>query len=684
MKRIELNNMKIRNFRGFKEFEFKVDGQNLAVFGENGTRKTSLFDAFMWAIFGKNSQYLSDFKFMPLDENNEPIEHLETEVILELAVSGNPITFSRMAKVGAGKAKGYTSTYRVDGVKMLQKDYNKKIAEIIDEETFKQITSIYYVAEKMDKKARRALLFDLVVDLSDMEVIESKDELAPLIEILGNYSVDDKRALLMEERPKNKQEQKEVDVRIDEADRNVIDLSNLDRETLKTDKAKAEKEIDQLQAKISSIKNGSAVVTKQADIKTLQAELETLRSQHLAKQNGKIDGLQITKQNLFEKAMDAQNAFLAKENEAKRNPKEKELKESELAIKAKKEEIAATEKTISDLRESYMVIASEVFLEFDEHATSCQYCGQDYPEDKKETIKKNYEQEKMAFNTNKATELEGINEKGKELTAKLASVKKELDELNSHKDQLEKESIQLKEEMKKEVSELELKRDEAKKEYEQIQQTVKELQSKAAPFEETKEYTEGTAMVNAVQEEINSMNKSYQSGVDDLQAKITELKSAINQINGDLYQFVLAAKQEERKNELIEQQKALAVRGGQIEYQIGLLNDFVKAKVSLLTDKINAEFKLVTFKLFEIKNNGSLEEACDPLLHGINFSDASNGERMEAGLDIINTLTRLKGVSAPVFIDNAEGLTKELDVNFQLIKLNAVKGQKTLKIEEEK
>lgn len=661
MKKIELINMKIRNFKGFKEFELKADGNDLVVSGENGTRKTSLFDAFTWAIFGKNSQFLSDFKFMPLDENNEAIEHLETEVSLELSVAGKPLSFSRMAKNGSGKAKGYTSTYRVDGVKMLQKDYNKKIADIIDEETFKQITSIYYVAEKMDKKARRALLFDLVGDLTDLEVIESNKDLAPLIEILGSHSVDDKRSLLMEERPKNKQEQKEADVRIDEADRNSVDVSTLNKEELNKKKVSSELQIEELQTKISSIKNGSEKTNKLSEIQTKKAELETLRSQHLVKQNSKVDGLQKGKQETYEKAMDAQNNFIDKENE---------LKQEVQKIEEVKKDIASTERSIQELRDDYTTLASEVFLEFDEHQATCQYCGQELQEDKKEEVREKYEKERIDFNTKKSISLEAINNNGKSLSGSLVDKKEELESLTKSLASLEEEKRAL-----------EAKRDQEKEEYVLIQKTIKDLQDKATPFENTKTYKEKIAEIDNLTAAVDSMDNSVKEDVEAIQNKINEIKTVINRINEDLYQFVLATKQDERKLELIEQQKKLAIRGGEIERQILMLNEFVKAKVSLLTDKINAEFKLVTFKLFEVKNNGSLEEVCEPLLDGINFSDASNGERMRAGLDIINTLTRLKAVSAPVFIDNAEGLTKETDVNYQLIKLNAVKGQKELKIE---
>ena len=47
MKKIELINMKVRNFKGFKEFELAANVKNVQVFGDNATGKTTLYDAFL-------------------------------------------------------------------------------------------------------------------------------------------------------------------------------------------------------------------------------------------------------------------------------------------------------------------------------------------------------------------------------------------------------------------------------------------------------------------------------------------------------------------------------------------------------------------------------------------------------------------------------------------------------------
>ena len=64
---IKLLEMKIRNFKGAREFEFKPGGQNVEVFGQMGTGKSTLYDAFWFALFGKNSQGDTKFQWKPKD-----------------------------------------------------------------------------------------------------------------------------------------------------------------------------------------------------------------------------------------------------------------------------------------------------------------------------------------------------------------------------------------------------------------------------------------------------------------------------------------------------------------------------------------------------------------------------------------------------------------------------------------
>ncbi len=69
MKTVKLKTLKIRNFKGIKEFTFKPRGESVEVYGENGTGKTSLMDAYSWLLFGTDSKGQSQFDVKPRDEN---------------------------------------------------------------------------------------------------------------------------------------------------------------------------------------------------------------------------------------------------------------------------------------------------------------------------------------------------------------------------------------------------------------------------------------------------------------------------------------------------------------------------------------------------------------------------------------------------------------------------------------
>lgn len=96
---------------------------------------------------------------------------------------------------------------------------------------------------------------------------------------------------------------------------------------------------------------------------------------------------------------------------------------------------------------------------------------------------------------------------------------------------------------------------------------------------------------------------------------------------------------------------------------------FAKARIDAVEDKINSMFGIVKFKLFNRLVNGGEEEICDATLNGVPYPDCSTAERINMGLDIINAISRFKGVTAPIFIDNAESVIDILPTGTQVIRL---------------
>ena len=125
----------------------------------------------------------------------------------------------------------------------------------------------------------------------------------------------------------------------------------------------------------------------------------------------------------------------------------------------------------------------------------------------------------------------------------------------------------------------------------------------------------------------------------------------------------------DRIAELEAQEKDLAQQLADLEKTEFSIQEFIKARTDLSESRINDKLSMVRFKMFKQNISGSEEEACETLIDGVPFSDANNGAKINAGLDIINTLSAYYGVSAPIWIDNRESIRNLLDTESQIINL---------------
>ena len=153
---------------------------------------------------------------------------------------------------------------------------------------------------------------------------------------------------------------------------------------------------------------------------------------------------------------------------------------------------------------------------------------------------------------------------------------------------------------------------------------------------------------------LNSMNGNvgYQNQIkiklsglrEELEAVTRKIDSADN------------SKVEKRIEELEEEQREVGQKVADQEKMIDLLEKFIRVKMDSISNLINAKFNTVNFKLFDTQINGGLKECCECTVNGVPYSSLNNGHKIIAGLDIISSLCELYGVTAPVFIDNAEAL----------------------------
>ena len=100
-----------------------------------------------------------------------------------------------------------------------------------------------------------------------------------------------------------------------------------------------------------------------------------------------------------------------------------------------------------------------------------------------------------------------------------------------------------------------------------------------------------------------------------------------------------------------------------------LTEEYIKIYTDLVQDKINEMFKDVKFKLFDTQVNGGIVETCEATVNGVPYSDVNNAGKINAGLDIINTISKKLDASVPIFVDNAESVNKLVDTDGQIVKL---------------
>ena len=210
---------------------FKAQSQNIIlndsdvdVFGANGAGKTTAFDAFIWLLFGKDSkgaELSEDIKTRSQVDNGQ--EH-EVEAVLLLDDGGHiklKRTFREIWTKKRGSAtetfSGHTTDFFIDDVPAKKREYSDRINSIISEEKFKLLTDPLYFKNQMDWKDRRKILLEVCGDVSDEDVIASKEELAELPGMLAGKSIDDYRKILQARRTKMNDELRKIPVRIDES-----------------------------------------------------------------------------------------------------------------------------------------------------------------------------------------------------------------------------------------------------------------------------------------------------------------------------------------------------------------------------------------------------------------------------------------------------------------------------------
>lgn len=675
--KLKIRSLHMENFKGIKSLDVNFSNKT-SIKGQNAAGKTTIFDAFTWLLFNKNSAGEEKFNVRPLDKDGNRIDNVEIKVVAVLDVDGKEMELSKIQKQNWVKKRGTdtvtlqgnVNSFEIDGYPKSEADFKAYVSGLAQsEDMFKMLTNPQYFSS-LKWKDQRDILMRLATDVSDVELAQTDAKYAPLLgELEKAPSTDDIRAKFSKALSGWKKKQAEIPVRIDEAEKSKVDVDVAEQELAKVDLVRRIAECDKKMENAGSALGD--LRSKEMQLQFDMSGMEQTMNRELSNKRSIMDA----------ELRDCKN----------------ELEHFAVTISLKEKQISDNEKTITDadterkkLGEQYNSEKAKAFDEtpylfdeskwiFDESTTVCSLCGQKLPADKIEQLKADFEERqtkakedakrklndsKSDFITQKESNLEEIKAYGfakknliEELTKKNADLQMEIDSLKKQ----EQGTLTNKEELCKLLSEI----------------------PEEADYSQNEEYAELKARHDEVLAEIENLKANGEdAAVETLKSEKEELQARLYEVNSTIAKASMNVEIDERIGQLQEEQKEIGQKVADQEQILYLLEEFIRFKLDKVSDSINSHFKTVNFKLFEMQLNGGMKDCCECTVNGVPYSTLNSGHRIVAGLDIIRSLSELYGVSVPIFVDNAESLNEfnVPDMDAQLILLS-VSADKQLKVE---
>ncbi|MFC4768706.1 AAA family ATPase [Effusibacillus consociatus] len=650
MKSISLLDLSLRVFKGIREFTLETNGGNVTIYGDNAVGKTTLFDAFTWLLFDKDSSNRKDFEIKTLDKDGNVLHGLEHEVEGVLSVDGRQVTLRKVfsekwtKKRGSATSEfsGHTTDYFVDGVPVKQKEYKDRVDEIVSEDVFKLLTSPTYFNEVLKWQDRRKILLQVCGDISDDEVISSNNELTRLPDILNGRSIEDHRKIIAAKRAEINKELEKIPVRIDEVQRSMPELPDEGERFFEASIGELRDIISSKEAEAFRVRSGGQIAVKEKRLREIEGELLEIKNRLQA------DTLEMV-------AAKRQEVSTLK---GQYSDLERQISDKLWTIDRNSQRIGDYRFEADSLRQQWHEVNGKTFEHH--HDTNCPTCGQALPE---EQVRVAHDKALADFNRRKAERLEQITTKGKAA----ATEKKRLEEENEN---LSKQIDMLKQQQAAKESELRT-----------AESELNDLQAGISDVEADPSYIAMKQEAAAIEQEIRQLRASVQEAVARVQEEIAELRAKAESMEQEKAKFAQVRTIEQRIDELKKQEKALASEYERLDQELYLTEEFIRTKVNLLEEKINSKFRYARFKLFNQLINGGIEDCCEVLVNGVPYSSLNSAGKIQVGMDVISTLQGFYGMSAPVWIDNRESVVRLPEMSCQVISLVVSEKDKQLRVE---
>ena len=649
MKTIKIKSLHIQNFGNIKDLSINF-GRKTLISGRNEVGKTTINDAYSWLMTNKLANGSQADGIRPHDRSGIEDDNAVISVSAVIEIDGAEKEFLKEQRKEftqkTGKFKGNNNLYFINGVPKKEKEYKVYVEEKILEPDNLELCTNASVILNMDTKKRRAVIFDMVPDITDADVAATDMRFANIPPKLDDCTLDE---LIQSVRYQIngrgrgdkglKGRQDELPARIDEAQRKVCDTAeySLAISGLKKEIA----DLDEQEKSLDDVMTAYDQKSKDIlDLKFEQSEVVRKANEGLVQQRKTLD-CEIFSLNQDMKS--AENSLRMAEMDLRHAKMGVERHTAEVK-KAQEDWKKCSEKEFEDSQ--LKAIQNE---EFDKGSLICPTCGQHFPPEQEIRIRTDFEKrkaeririaeaEKVAFEDYKDKELTRITESGNKAAADLKESKK-----------AQAEAERKTTELKQKITSLAM----------EIQQKQTELSKlpESVDLSDNAEYQKITGDIEKAESTLHKMENGSEQRREisriknEKTAEISRLKTLIAE----------SEKAQERVDELKEEKRNVRQLLADCQRELDLLKDFQKAKCNMLSEAVNKMFMFVKWRLFKMNQDGEgYQEVCEPMIENEPYGRRLNhGSRALAELDICNTFQNVHGVNLPVFIDDSESLSPD-------------------------
>ena len=616
---MKIREMKLNNFRGIKELTVNFDGKNAAIFGANGTGKTTVANAFCWLLTGKS--VTGEKNFSSKTVGMKKAEHSAEAVF----ISDDGATTVSLKKVFKEKWKkprgqeavlaGHETILYVNNLKVKDSEYQDAIERLLPGvENLEALTIAGHFTEELSVKERRNVLFQLFNGS-----IENMIDLPEFMELkvsLEGRSVEDFRKF-------SEAGRKQAQAWLDEAPASISLLESTKENVIESNIEAVQEELHAEEEKLHSLIAAAGSSDKETEKARLKRELDDAEYQYSVKQREMEEA--------WSTQLRAEKLALSVISD--------EQVEKIRKIKSLEKQVAEQMEEQEKLRKAFRDVVGK---KWDEAQAVCPTCHRPLPADEAQQMRAEFEE-------NSASIKADIVKKGKQLTETIKKLEAE------------------KADTKKEVEVLE-------KSIASQHEAIHMLQAKEPskiPYNQTAEYA---AKYKEYKAKLASIEEGCKAQPEDSREKIEALKTEIESKRDYLAKLKGNANIELKIAEIKGQKKVMLKRLEGFEKAVYMADTFMDKRAKMAEDEINSHFSYIKFKLFEQQVNGGMKEVCEPLIPNadgqmVDYKSANTAAQINANLEIMEALAKAYGVLVPIFIDGAERVSKIRKMDCQTIAL---------------